>query len=81
MQRKNKNILNTFEGVKTVDINGNITKHADTENLPGKEYKIEYAWFNIIGFVFLHSALIYGVYNMRVDATGVFSEFLVSYAL
>jgi hypothetical protein len=53
LQRKSKNILNSFESTK--DVNGNIV--AVEKQIEG-EYKIEPAWFNIFGFVYLHFSLL-----------------------
>jgi hypothetical protein len=50
-QRKNKNILNSFDS-NGKDLNGNIV----TSQKQNEEYKMELAWFNIIGFIYLHWA-------------------------
>ena len=69
-QRKNKNILNSFESSK--DVNGNIvlTKHQIEE-----EYKIEPAWFNIFGFMYLHLSLLLSYNIVHWNKTLGFGKF------
>lgn len=56
-QRKNKNILNSDESFK--DLNGNVVEaKTDEPKDEPQEYKIEYAWFNIFGFIYLHWCLL-----------------------
>lgn len=65
-QRRNKNILNSREMPK--DLNGNIIEKAPDE------YKIELAWFNIIGFIYLHFTLIQTAYVVEWNKTLAFGE-------
>lgn len=38
----------------TLDINGNILEAEPKTETDPPEYKMELAWFNIIGFIYLH---------------------------
>lgn len=68
MQRKSKNLLNTVESTK--DLNGNIVEAKDEP----VEYHIEPAWFNIIGFIYLHTALVQCRHIVEFDKTLAFAS-------
>lgn len=68
-QRKNKNILNSRDSCK--DENGNLTTATKP---PEVEYKIEPAWFNIFGFIYLHTVLIQSAYVVEWNKTLAFGK-------
>ncbi|KAG5671195.1 hypothetical protein PVAND_001406 [Polypedilum vanderplanki] len=76
LNRKNKNVLNSNDQIKQdLDQNGNEIEVQYENQLINdeEEYKIEYAWFNIIGFIFLHYALIIGITKIKIDPLHVFT--------
>lgn len=76
LQRKSKNSLNSYDSSnKKVDLNGNVEK-GTKENTKEEEYRIEFAWFNICGFIYLHYAAVIGMSITRVDSLGVFGKFI-----
>lgn len=56
-----------------IDVNGNI--EVKKEEKKEDEYRMEFAWFNICGFIYLHYAAIVGMTEVRLDSLGVFSEY------
>lgn len=68
VQRKNKNILNTLDTTK--DLNGNLL---DNKEEP-YEYKIEPAWFNIFGFIYLHYITYQAAYIVEWNKTFAFGK-------
>lgn len=54
-------------------MNGNIEK-VKKEEKKDEEYRIEFAWFNIFGFIYLHYAALIGLTEVRIDSLGVFSK-------
>lgn len=69
LQRKSKNVLNSFESSK--DVNGNIV---ETKKNVEEEDKIEPAWFNIFGFIYLHFSLLQSYYIVHWNKTLAFGE-------
>lgn len=70
LQRKNKNALNSVE--LSTDLNGNII---ETKDEP-VDYRIEPAWFNIAGFIYLHIALYNTRFIVQFDRTLAFGLIL-----
>lgn len=73
-QRRNKNILNSHE-TEHIDINGNVAKESKKNDKSEKEYRIQLAWINICGFMYLHYAAIIGLFQIRIDFLLVFGEY------
>lgn len=69
LQRKSKNVLNSFESSK--DLNGNII---ETKENVEEEYKIEPAWFNIVGFIYLHFSMLQSYYIVHWNKTLAFGK-------
>lgn len=75
-QRRNKNVLNSLD-TTTKDENGNVLVEKDDEYV----YKIEPAWFNICGFIYLHYATFSTATVVSFNKTLVFGEMTINLVL
>lgn len=67
--------MNSHE-TEHLDINGNIVKEKNSKADDAEEtYRIQLAWVNILGFVYLHYAAAIGLFQIRPDFLLVFGEF------